>query len=279
MESQKTTPVFIVGSGRSGTRSLGLMLAGIDGIESHHEYLCTHIQPIAAQYAMKLISKNECKRAILDLHGNAIFYSKARLWIDASNKLSWIIKPLYELFPSAKFIHVVRDGRKVVSSFYHKLSPEIYDDESVAVLSSWIHNPRKYPKPPPEKKYWWNIPQKGQKFYKEFPAFSQFERICYHWAEALQVISKSFKEIPSTQRLEVRLEDLVNQKKTLRNFFDFLSIPYEDHYYEYLQKPRNVFFPMDFNLTDEQTSQFMSFGKDAMKKFGYTSKKTSKMNY
>lgn len=277
--SDTTKPVFIVGSGRSGTRSLGLMLSGISGVESHHEYLCTHIQPVAAKYYMGIIDKIACKKAIMSIHGSAMYYSQARVWIDASNKLSWIIKPLHELYPNAKFIHVVRDGRKVVSSFYHKLAPEMYDDTSVRLLSEWIRNPKKYPEPPPEKKYWWNIPQKGQRWYREFPTFSQFERICYHWVEALRVIEESFRQLPASQTLEVRLEDLVSQKNTLKKFFDFLDIPYEASYHDYLQKPRNVFFPMDFDLTEEQLQKFTSFSNETMKRFGYTSKKIQKMRY
>lgn len=276
---KNTTPVFIVGSGRSGTRSLGLMLSGIEGVESHHEYLCTHIQPIAAKYYMGLLSKAECKKAINRLHGSAIHYSEARLWIDSSNKLSWIIEPLYELFPKAKFVHIVRDGRKVVSSFYHKLAVEIYDDTSVHTLQEWIDNPKKYQEPPPEKKYWWNIPQKGQPFYKEFPAYNQFERICYHWTEVTRVIGESLKRIPKRQSLEVRLEDLVSNKHTLHQMMDFLTIPYDPQFQDFLKTPKNVFFPMDFNLTNEQMSIFNTFAMNTMKRYGYASKKPEKMMY
>lgn len=279
MEGTKTVPIFIVGSGRNGTRSLGLMLAGVSHIESYHEYLCTHIQPVAAKYFMRLINKKTCKEKIMKLHGSAIYYSSARKWMDSSNKLSWIIEPLYELFPYAKFVHVVRDGRKVVSSFFHKLAPEIYDDVSTSALTKWLKNPQNQPEPPPEKKYWWNIPQKGQPYHKEFPYFNQFQRICYHWAEAIRVVQESFYRIPNEQKLEVSLEDLVSNKDALKTFLNFFDIEYEDHFYEYLQKPRNVFFPMDFDLTKKELDQFYEIAGKTLKRLGYADKKAYSMKY
>jgi len=266
--SQNTTPVFILGSGRCGTRALFKLFSGIPEIEVHHEYCCTHIQPAAVEYFMGLMTRLEVREKIRELHGAAIYYSPAKSWIDCSNKLSWIIRPLYELFPDAKFVHLTRDGRKVVSSFYHKLSPEIYDDTSVQVMTEWLKNPNP-PKPPPEKKYWWNIPQPGQPFYEEFPAFNQFQRICYHWREVTRIIGESFSVLPPMKTMRVKIEDLTSSRAALKTLLDFLSIDYQEHFYEALQRPEGVFFPMDFKLTPEQLEQFKAITGDTMQRLGY----------
>lgn len=276
---KNTTPVFIVGSGRSGSRMIYKLLSGIDQVEVYHEYLCTHIQPIAAKYFMGLLSKREVKEAIMQLHGSGIFYSNATYWVDSSNKLSWIIEPLYELFPNAKFINITRDGRKVVSSFYHKLAAEVYDDLSIKSMQQWLAQPKKYLEPPPEKKYWWNIPQKGQPFYKEFPTFNQLQRIVYHWTEVNRVIAESFRHIPKKQQLTIKLEDLVSKKTTLKAFLKQFDIPFEDHYFEFMQTPQNVFVPMDFKLNDQAMRQFYEIAGEMMKKLGYTSKKVYEVKY
>lgn len=273
------TPVFIVGSGRSGTRMIYRMLSGISTIESYHEFECTHIQPIAAKYYMKLITKEQVKKEIMKLHGAAIYYSKAKYWVDSSNKLSWLIKPLIELFPKAKFINITRDGRKVVSSFFHKLAPEIYDDESVKLMTEWIRNRKIIPEPPPEKKYWWNIPQRGQLFYKEFPKFNQFQRICYHWSEVNMTIEESFKIIPNNQKLEMKLEDLNSKKQSLKTFLNFLDVEYEDHYFQFVQKPQNVFFPMDLKMNKEQQNQFNKICGNTLKKLNYKNKNEYDVKY
>lgn len=276
---KNTTPVFIVGSGRSGSRMIYKLLSGIDHVEVYHEFVCTHIQAIAAKYFMGLLSKKEVKQEIMRLHGAGIFYSDAMYWVDSSNKLSWLIEPLYELFPNAKFINITRDGRKVVSSFFHKLAPEVYDDKSIEIMNKWLLQPKKYLEPPPEKKYWWNIPQRGQPFYKEFSSFNQLQRIAYHWVEVNRVIAESLKHIPKKQQLTIKLEDLISKKTTLKSFLKQFDIPFEGHYYDFIQTPQNVFVPMDFLLNDQEMKQFYDIAGKMMKKLGYTSKKVYQMKY
>jgi hypothetical protein len=263
-----TTPIFVLGSGRSGTRAIFKLLSGIPAIEIHHEYCCTHIQPAAAQYFMGLIDRPAILRIIRDLHGAAVHYTAAAEWMDCSNKLSWIIGPLAEVFPNARFVHLTRDGRKVTASFYHKLAPEIYDDVSVAALQAWLAG-HGVPKPPPEKKYWWNVPRPGQPFFEEFPSFNQFQRICYHWREVVRVIREGFREIPPERQLTLKLEDLTTDRAVLGHFLDFVNVPYEEHYFEALQRPQNVFFPMDFKLTENEVEQFKAITGDTMEQLGY----------
>jgi len=277
--SNQTRPVFVVGSGRSGTRTIFKMLSGVKDVEIYHEFVCTHIQKAAAMYYMRLISKDEIKKELMQLHGSSIFYSKQKVWMDCSNKLSWVIEPILELFPDAKFINLVRDGRKVASSFFHKLNAEMYDDESVRTMENWLKNRGKLPVPPPEKKYWWNVPQEGQPFHKEFPSFSQFEKACYHWVESNRVIIGSFKNTPKDQQLTIKLEDLTSDKDVLDNMLDFIGIESQDKFFDLLKTPQNVFFPMDFKLSDEQLRQFDRIAGDMMKILGYSGKEEYRVKY
>lgn len=255
------------------------LLSGVSGVEAHHEYACTHIQPLAAKYFMGLISGVEAAAELKRIYGAAIYYSSAQYFVDASNKASWVVDILHELFPEARFIHIVRDGRKVASSFYYKLAPEIYDDVSVSILKKWLLNPKKYPEPPPEKKYWWNIPQKGQPHYDDFDRFNQFERISYHWTSCIVTINRFFETIPPKSALTMKLEDMVTRQSTLKKLFSFLTLPYESSYFDFLQTPRNVFFPMDFNLTEDQKVKFNALCADTMRLCGYTAKKAYRLCY
>ena len=277
--SKETIPIFVVGSGRSGTRTIFKLLSGIPKIEIYHEYLCTHIQQVSAMYYMQLIDKDEVKQKIKKLHGSAIYYTKAKYWVDCSNKLSWIIEPLFELFPQAKFVNLVRDGRKVASSFFHKLGTEMYDDDSVRIMQDWLSHRNSAYIPPPEKKYWWNIPQKGQLFAEDFPKFNRFQRCCYQWREANRVIIDSLKKIPKNQQLLVKLEELTTHKDVLKRFLEFFVVEYGNHFFEFLQTPQNVFFPMDFKLTDKQTKQFNQIAGDMMNRLGYANKEEYIVDY
>ena len=255
------------------------MLTGTEGIEIHHEFICTHVQKLAALYYMGLIEKNDVKDSLLELHGSAIKYTADNIWIDSSNKLSWLIEPLNDLFPNSKFLLVARDGRKVVASFYYKLRNEMYDDESVKIMQEWLDNKKELPTPPPEKKYWWNIPQKYQPFYDEFKKFNRLQRTAYHWSECNRFVLECFKRLNKDQTLVVRQEDIVSDETELKKTIEFMGIEYDPIYFEYVQTPRNVFFPLDFQLTPTQNEEFDLICSDMMEKLGYKDKETYVVDY
>ena len=83
----KTTPVFILGSGRSGTFSLVQCLKKYDEVEVHHEYLFENILRDAVLYYMKKITDDEIRKRLQETHAAAVFYSRKNIWIDCSNAL------------------------------------------------------------------------------------------------------------------------------------------------------------------------------------------------
>ena len=267
--SQSTLPIFVASSGRSGTRMVSRLLAGIPDLEVHHEYVHTQVQKVACLYAMGLLTPADATHAIRELHGGGVYYSSAARFVDASNKVSWVIDRLAEIFPPAKFVHLIRDGRKVVSSFFNKLSDEIYPDTGVAALQAWIAD-RRRPMPPPEKKYWWKIPQGAEPYADRFGGWSQFQRICYHWQEVNGTIARVLTAIPEERKLTIKLEDLVSRREAMEKFLAFFGLPYEERFSAFVQKPDHVFFPLDFKLTPEQSDQFNEICGTAMRQFGYS---------
>jgi len=264
-----TQPFFIVGSGRSGTQMLEKLLSTLPSVEMHHEYLVNYIQPLAVEYYMGLDAREKLAAKIYEYYGAAINYTDRPLWGDSSNKISWIIDILSETFPKSKFVHIVRDGRKVTSSFFHKLRDECYDDRSVAILQAWVDDPQSVLRPPPEKKYWWTLPRQGTPIAKDFRSFDQFQRICFHWGEVNRVILKHLEILPSKQRFFCRLEDLVKDEDLLRQLFIFLELEYSPSFFEMLQRPHNVNRPQDQLLTKKQCEQLEHISGDMMSYFGY----------
>lgn len=274
-----TRPVFIVGTGRCGTRTLFRMLSGAPGVEIHHEYAVLETQKLAALYFMGHITADEVKRRIAGMHGSALYYSSADTWIDSSNKLSWIIDPLAELLPDSRFLAIVRDGRKVVASFYYKLREEMYDDDSTNCLSRWLADPRSGPCPPPEKRIWWNIPQEGQPWHGAFSTFDRLQRVSYHWAECNRVILESFARLPPNRVKLVKLEELRQDSALLKDTLDFIGVSMDETYMPYLQTPRNVFLPLDFQLTQRQLSTFNEICGPMMCTLGYDQQDLYRVKY
>ena len=275
----KTVPVFILGSGRCGTFQISRLLESVGEIEAHHEYLFENILKSAVLYRMNAIKNEDVKSILTKTHRPAIHYSEKKFWVDSSNALPWIIEPLYEMFPNARFIHLIRDGRKVVSSFYNKFSDVVYDDRCVSIVNEWIENPQTVPEPSPEKKYWRPFPVKGDPFFDEFKKYNRFQKLCYYWQDVNLSIRNSLKKIPDTQKSFVRLEDLTSNTEALNDFLEIFDTEINDNFIEVLKKPANVAIPKNFPLSQEQRKDFNDICSNAMSIFGYDSEEEYSVTY
>lgn len=274
-----TTPIFILGSGRCGTFQMMKLLETAPDIEAHHEYLFENILKTAVLYRMGVVDKPEVKALLSKTHIPAVYYSKSNFWVDSSNALPWIVNPLYELFPNARFVHLVRDGRKVVSSFYNKFNEVMYDDRNVEIVQDWLINRVNKMEPSPEKKYWRPFPVKGESYSEEFIGYDRFQRLCYYWQDCNLTIKSALEALPVKQTCTFRLEDIISQPEELKRFLSLFGIPYDEKYMMLLKRPVNVHVPKNFELTDVQRRQFQDIAESAMKVFGYDGREEYSVEY
>jgi hypothetical protein len=267
--SHATQPFFIVSSGRSGTAMLHKALSAAGDTEMHHEYMVHIAQPLGVRRYMGLADDAEARAALASAHAAAILYSEAAHWGDSSNKNSWLIDDLAALLPQAKFVHLVRDGRKVASSYFHKLADECYDDRSTAILQAHYDDPQRVPAPPPEKKYWWPLPRKSTSDAQAFRKFDRFERIAWHWAQINTEILAGLSKLAPERSTFVRLEDIRASPRSLRGLYEFLHLPYQDDNFALFAKPHNVNKPEDRLLDARQRAQFDSIAGGVMQRLGY----------
>ena len=275
----KTEPFFIVSSGRSGTAMLHKALSAAPGVEMQHEFMVHHVQPLGVRRYLDLADSAEARKILTQTHVAAAVYSDAAHWGDSSNKLSWLIPELAGLLPGAKFVHLVRDGRKVTGSYFHKLSDECYDDRSIAILQAHYDSPLDFPAPPPEKRYWWPVPRRDDPAAEKFRNFNQFERIAWHWREINEAILNSLRPLSKERHFFVRLEDLVASPYLTRALFEFLGLPYREEYFSIFAKPHNVNRPEDCPLTFEQRAAFDSIAGSMMEHLGYADRAEYVVNY
>jgi len=262
-------PFFIVSSGRSGTAMMVKALGAAPGVAIEHEYMVHIVQPLAVRRHRGLASA-ETARAVLTLtHGAALKYAQTPFWGDSSNKLSWLIPELAALFPDARFVHLARDGRKVASSYFHKLAQECYDDRSTKILADHLDDPTGIAAPPPEKKYWWPQPKRGDPFAAEFRHFDQFQRIAWHWMEVNRTILSALEAVPEERQRFFRLEDLCADTYFVAALFNFLGLPYREDYAAAFARPHNVNRAVDRLLTPQQTAQFDRIAGAMMERLAY----------
>lgn len=274
-----TNAFFIVSSGRSGTAMLHKALSMADGVAMHHEYMVHIVQPLAIKRYLGLADEASARRILAETHGAAIHYGDAAHWGDSSNKLSWLIPELAALLPRAKFVHLVRDGRKVTGSYYRKLGEECYDDRSTALLQAYYDNPDRRPPPPPEKKYWWPVPRNDDPIATRFRTFDQFARIAWHWAEVNRVILASLARLPPERSFFVRLEDLRDAPAEVERLFEFLGVSYRDEHFVSFARPHNVNRPRDRRLDAWEGEKFEDVAQDMMVRLGYAGRAEYVVNY
>jgi hypothetical protein len=272
-------PFFIVSSGRSGTAMLHKLLSSIENVEMHHDYAVQIVQPLAVRRYLGLAEASETHRVLAETYGSSIRHSEKEFWGDSSNKLSWLIPDLAALFPDAKFVHLVRDGRKVAGSYFRKLGAECYDDRSSQIFQAFYDDPVSREAPPPEKKYWWPVPRKGASDAQAFRLFDQFERISWHWAEINRVILDSLSRLPPACKTFIRLEDLRSSPETLKALLHFLNLGYRDSHFALLQRPHNVNKPQDTLLSDRERDAFDRIAGTMMTRLGYDAPREYVVNY
>ncbi|NWG45338.1 MAG: sulfotransferase [Alphaproteobacteria bacterium] len=271
-------PVFILSSGRSGSASLARLLGRHAEIEMHHEYLCTHLQEAGVRFYMGHADAAATRAVIDRLHGAALAYARTPLWGDSSNKLSWVAPLLVEMFPNARFVHLMRDGRKVAGSYARKLSDECYGDYETACLAAWAADPT-LPAPPPEKRFWWPLPRPGHPLAERFSRFTQFERIAFHWAECNAVALDALASVPEERRLSLRLEDLRAHPRHVHGLLDFLGLTPMGDEFALLQRPFNVNRPEDRPLTPDELRRFLAIAGEMMDRLGYSERDEYVVDY
>ncbi len=109
-------PIFIFGSPRSGTTFLGSCLAELAELSYHFE-------PVLTKAAVRYVYTQQWSKVNARIFYRTVYSWLMRLYADGDLRFaektprnSFIIPFLYETFPDAKFIHIIRDGRDVAIS-------------------------------------------------------------------------------------------------------------------------------------------------------------------
>lgn len=190
-DSTDLKPVFIISSGRSGTTLLRSMLVAsgqisippetqnihtlavkflsytglkwenlsrlmIADFESHHNYFMweTNLAPLY-QKVIDLPAENRSLATIIDqvyMFYAAEKFPDAKIWGDQSPIYTFQLPTLLKVFPHARFIHMLRDGRDVISSMVTRHG-EGYLTEAIHRWKKSIEITEKFQKQMPTERY------------------------------------------------------------------------------------------------------------------------------
>jgi hypothetical protein len=217
--------VFLIGSPRSGTSILAWSLAQHSRLWTSNE---THIlyelfgrgyldgagrgpqlvekafgkakdRPEGTWLEKQSVSKKEFL-GFLGVGLNALFTSRSgdRRWVDQTPSYTTMVDLLADMFPGAQFVHILRDGRRVVHSMVHFLKP---NEELKRSSKAGGHLP---------------------------PWAEDFQDACRTWRNFVEA-SLRFAEHYPGRAVTVTNEDLVrNPDREFRRLFEFLGVPPEE---------------------------------------------------
>jgi len=269
-----TSPFFIVGTQRSGTTLLRLILNSHSKIAVPEEgtflmpllkekYLNYTFKGKELDRLIKYISQNpqfelwnkdftEFFREVRNkgrttlkefISGLYSFYAKKEgkiFWGDKTPSFFRKIDVLKKLFPEAKFIHIVRDGRDIFNS-WRKMDPT--KNNAPVIALDWIYKIKK--------------------------------------------IEKSFQKMNPKDNLTIRYEDLLDDpKKTVSSIGKFLEIDFEETMLEFYKQSGKYIgkhhspliyksitnvnkFKWKKTLTKNEIGSFALVAKKYLKKYGY----------
>ena len=202
-------PVFIIGCARSGTSILGELIASHPGVKYIFE--ASHIWELGGA------GENESHRLTRE-HATEAVKNQIRDWfkgqaegadvlVEKNPRNSLRIPYISEIFPGARFIHIVRDGRDVACS----MIPGCGGRE-------WNHL-----KPPSWKEYYAN--------------YAGAVRCAHAWKQTLEIALKDLSAVP---HLQISFEDLVASPSSIaKQLFGFLGLDLHPNTAEFCKKISN----------------------------------------
>ncbi|WP_144095365.1 acyltransferase [Croceicoccus sediminis] len=185
---------FVASTGRSGTQSFARWYDTLDDVIGLHEPRHQLIK-WSTDYAEGRLSRDAIRNLLTNSMLNGTVYDPAKSYVESDQKYFNVIDILYDLFPTSKFIWLVRKPEEVVSSIigrgWYSDAPKSYQTEKAA----WFYEN-------------WRV--QGNKTTPEalnFSRMTQFEKCCWYWHYVNSTIKSQMTPLAADRKLIVRLDD------------------------------------------------------------------------
>ncbi len=219
--------VFIVSTGRTGTKSLANFFNQFAGIVSKHEPIPDCLL-LGNYFARNLLTFEEARdrlRRDRQVTLNRIAdETTIDTYIESNNRLYSLIPVIRDVFPEPRFVHIVRDGRDVVRSMMSRSA--FKPGDRYRLKASQLNAD-------PYASRWENL--------------SRFEKICWWWQKKDGLIRKALNY--GEDNITLKFEDLFSShrdEKEIRRLVDFAQPNSIDNalvvekFSEYTKEKRNA---------------------------------------
>lgn len=206
-------PIFVVGAPRSGTTFLGACLGEIPEISYHFE-------PVATKAAVRYVAEGTWSHRKAAWFFRNVYKWLLRLHLAGDLRFSektprnaLIIPFLAEAFPSAQFVHIIRDGRDTALSLSKK--PWLLEKSK----DTGRYEPGGYPIGPYP--WFWVEPDRRE----EYETTSDIRRCTWAWRVHTLAALEAGAQLSPERYHELRYEELVAKPKDEADrLLEFLGI-------------------------------------------------------
>lgn len=188
--------IFILGTGRCGTKSLMELLNQWDDIYCLHEP-----PPILRRETAEYLYGDKEKGELIRVLKETRQEQGDGEYAESNQRLSFAVDALAEAFPGARFIWVLRSGLDVVASTYRR---RWYFKGEENAESHW-------------QRYRVQGDKAGAMSPQQWAALDCFERNCWYWAWTNTKIRADLNHIQSPSMM-LRIEDLEEEEGRIADF-------------------------------------------------------------
>ncbi len=287
-------PVIIIGNARSGTSMLCEMLGVAPGMVEWFEPLTLWRVGTAYRQHERAIASDVRPWAKRHIHRKFLAYQKAHedRRIVEKSPLNVIRVPFVrEVFPEAKLIFTVRDGRAMISSErerYERIKgrkirvtagnvKHIYDRlnlmpwwEWPAYISNIVCRAAKRHISRSSAGWWFGVRYPGVE--AELERLNVIQRVAKQWAKCAEIAAEDLKDVPEEVCMRVRYEDIVSEPRMwFERMLNHCGMPVEE---KYLQHIEDTVFQSSVNrwqteLPPEALAEAMPIMEPQLKRLGY----------
>lgn len=292
---------FVIGSARSGTTILGEVLDCHPDIAQWYEpyYLWRRFFLCKDNEIWKPEELNDkVKQIIRKEHKVFLKKSKRNILVEKMPSHSFNIKLLLNIFPDAKWIHIVRDGRDITLSmkkewikrtkivqnkdYLHSIKTAINVIKRAPYLrykfmlvlyelnSNFSFKPSKYL----NKAKWKGRIGWGARFNgweKKIDELTSIQFNAMQWLETVTAAQEGLKKVAREKKLVVKYENLMKKpKNTLKEILNFMNLEYSEKFYNKIPKFKsNNYNKWNDELSRDEVNQIKTILSPMLEDLGY----------
>lgn len=207
--------VFVLSTGRAGSKSLASILENVEEVSAFHEPIYFFLKTLTARFLCGKVSRKEVKEQLIEVYKGLSIIKPGTIYVESDQKLVGILDILDEVFPKAKYIWLIRNpysfSLSSSSRGWFSDGDEIhFNSKGRAIINPKYHSEGLR-----------NFLVHGKDITSDgFKKLSIFDRNILYWKIWNGKINQFFTRLPEGRKLFVRLEELDANLIKVRSFLE-----------------------------------------------------------